>query len=247
MRKYFSPTKLPIFAAGAGLLGMLLRFWLLADGIDRDGLLICTHPANIIGWILTALAVGLIFFGTRRLLSAAKYEFNFPASGIGGIAIALGALGILVCAITTLGSKQDALALACGILGLICAIILGYTAWCRWKGKRYSVVFHGMVCLFFMIFLLCRYRSWSANPQLQDYCFQLLGGVCLLIGTYHRTCFDGNTGNRRSLSLFRLLAVYFCLLAIPGTKDWFFYLTGALWSLGDLCSLVPMPSHRPRG
>ncbi len=244
MNKLFPAPKLPIFVTVAGLLGMLMRIWLLADGIDKEGLLISGHPANILCWVITGVVLIGILAGTHRLLSAAKYEFNFPASIPGGIGTAAAAMGILISSIASILNGPDALSLTLSVLGFISAAALAFLGYCRWKGERCSVLLHGIVCLYLMVYLLCQYRLWSANPQTQDYCFQLLGGVCLLLGVYRRACFDGNMGNRKSYVFFRLLGAYFCMVAIPGSDDPFFYLTGAVWSLTDLCSLVPMPKAR---
>ena len=46
---------------GAGLLGLLLRVLLYSTGIDRRGLLISGHWAQIALWLLTAAVIGGIF------------------------------------------------------------------------------------------------------------------------------------------------------------------------------------------
>ena len=47
-------NQLPLFTLLCGGLGVLLRIWLYATGLDDEGLLVTAHPAGILVLILTA-------------------------------------------------------------------------------------------------------------------------------------------------------------------------------------------------
>lgn len=245
MTKYFNPTHLPWFIPAAGLLGIGLRAWLLADGLDKKGLLITGHPAAALIWILTALVLAILVISCLPLVQASKYSFNYPASYPGAIGEALAAFGILAAGIQTLSGTVDGVTLVCLILGFLAVPALGYSAWCRLKGTKVPTILHCIVCLFWMMRLVYQYRIWSPDPQLQDYCFQLLATVFLMLSSFHRAAFDADMGQRRMSAIFQLSAVYFCMISIPGCKDWLLYLCCGIWNALNLCSLVPMPNWRP--
>ncbi len=245
MKNIFSPKNLPWAVLAASGIGLLLRIWLLIAGTDEKGFLMSGHPADILLWILTAATIAMVLLCTRRLQQAAKYQFNFPQSMTGAIGCALGAAGIAIVSVAELLSYDDTLALVSAIMGLLGAGALGYLGYCRQKGLHPSVLCHTVISLFLMLRLINQYRHWSSDPQLQDYCFQLLATVCLMLAAYHRATFDANAGNRRPHAFFHLCAVYFCCLSLAGTDGIAFYLGTGIWMLTDLCSLIPMP-EQPR-
>ena len=242
MTKYLNPIYLPWFIPAAGLLGIGLRVWLLADGFDKKGLLITGHPADALIWILTALVLALLVISCLPLVQASKYSFNYPASVTGAAGEALGAIGILAACIRTLSGTTDIVTAVCLVLGFLAVPALGYGAWCRLNGQQPPMYFHGTVCLFWMMRLVCQYRIWSPDPQLQDYGFQLLATVFLMLSSFHRAAFDADMGQRRLSAIFQLGAIYFCMISIPGCKDWLLYLCCGIWTALNLCSLLPMPN-----
>ena len=242
MTKHLSPLHLPLFIPAAGILGIGLRIWLLTDGYDSKGLPIIGHPAGILTWILTAAVLALLVISCLPLVQAAKYSFNFPASAAGAAGSALAALGILIACMQSLSQSSDIVTLICLILGFVSVPALGYGAWCRLKGLTPPFLTHSIVCLFWMMRLVCQYRIWSPDPQLQNYSFQLLATVFLMLSSFHRAAFDADVGQRRMCAIFQLGAVYLCMIAIPGCADWPLYLCCGIWTALNLCSLIPMPN-----
>lgn len=244
MKNVFKPTRLPLLILCAGGIGLLLRIWLLSTGVDDKGLLVSGHPAEILLWLLTAaVAAGLLYL-TKDLVEAGKYRFNFPASDIGGIGAFLAAGGIGITALVELIGQSGTFSVVVGLLGLLMVPTLIFLGRCRQKGLRPAPVFHTVLSLYLMLRLIGFYRHWSSDPQLQDYCFQLLATVCLMLAVYQHAAFDAGIGRRRPCAFFSLAAVYFCCLSLT---DWagipFFLGTGA-WMVTNLCSLIPMPGRR---
>ena len=62
MNKLCKPSYLPVVTLSAGCLGLALRIWLFLGGTDEKGLLLSSHPANALIFILTALFLGYLFF-----------------------------------------------------------------------------------------------------------------------------------------------------------------------------------------
>ena len=91
-----------------------------------------------------------------------------------------------------------------------------------------------------MVRLVSHYRHWSTDPQLQDYCFQLLAIVFLMLATYYRAAFDVDMGRRRPLVICHLAAVYFCCLSLIDGSSLCYYLPLIAWIFTDLCNLAPL-------
>lgn len=241
MKKYFNSIFLPWFILVAGGMGLMLRFWLLADGFDDKGLMISGHPAEWLLWLLTVLTLILLTIGCLPLVQADKYCFNFPPSPAGALGEIVAAAGIIALSIFSFNSQMDIFSMISFLFGLICVPVLVICAWCRLKGKQPIFYLHGIVCVFWMLRLIVQYRVWSPDPQLQDYCFQLLATVFLMLSTYQRTVFDANYGDRRRYAIFHLAALFFCCLSIPGCQDWPLYLGWSVYAATNLCSLISMP------
>jgi len=242
MTKYFSPIHLPWFIPAAGLLGIGLRIWLLADGFDKKGLLVPGHPAGTLIWILTALVLAILIISCLPLVQASKFAFNYPASVTGALGEAAAAIGILTATVQSLFGTVNIVSLVCHILGFLSVPALGYGAFCRLKGRQPHAAIHSIVCLFWMLRLVCQYRIWSPDPQLQDYSFQLLATVFLMLSCFHRAAFDAEMGQRRMAAFFHLGALYFCMISIPGCDNWPLYLACGIWVALNLCNLLPMPN-----
>lgn len=243
MKRFLKPAILPYMVLVAGAIGMALRLWLLLSGTDGKGLLVEGHPAQILLWGLTAVVLALLFLLTGKLSKAPKYSFNYPPSVIGAAGAGIAALGVMLTSINELSAGGDTLATLCAGLGLLCTTLLAVIALARWKGYRFSVLPHGIICVYAMLHLVCKYRLWSAEPQLMTYCFPLFCLAALTIAVFCRAGFDADNGNRRSLVISHLLTVFFGMLAIPGSADWLFYLTVSIWMLTDLCDLTPVASE----
>lgn len=240
MKKLIRPPQLPWLALGLSGLGMALRFWLFAGGIDSKGLLKSNHPAVPLVWILSIITVALLFILTRPLQGQGRYRSNFPASLSGAVGCCAAGIAIFITALGALLDKPDGLTIAANILGVLaapCMVLVGLN---RYSGKRVSFLFHTLLCLYFTAMLMSQYRHWSAAPQLQNYCFQLLSSVGLMLTAYHRATFDARFGKRRTYAFLSLCTLYFCCLSIPGGQNKFYYMAMALWLFTNLCSLKPM-------
>ena len=95
--------------------------------------------------------------------------------------------------------------------------------------------------LMLMLTLVSNYQNWSALPQLQDYGFELLAIVFLMLATYQRAAFDVNYGNRRAYAFFSLGALFFSIAAIPGCNNPGFFIGCAAWMLATPCQWTTLP------
>ena len=241
MRKYLKPAYLPHATLVCGVIAMLFRLRLLALGEDDWGLLPAGIFPDVMSWVVVALAMALLAVGTWQLREANKYSYNFPASIVGATGIALAAFAFFVDSLVKLIAGAAAMEFASAILGLLASVAMGFWAYYRWKGIRPSVLFHGAVCVFMMLTLVSNYQNWSALPQLQDYGFELLAIVFLMLATYQRAAFDVNCGNRRAYAFFSLGALFFSIAAIPGCNNPGFFIGCAAWMLATPCQWTTLP------
>lgn len=243
MKKFLNTSNLPLITLICGAVGFLLRIWLLSTGFDEKGLIVSGHPAIWLLWLLCIAMIVILVLGTSRLLEAPKYRFNFPASLPGGIGTALAAAGILICTLVEAFAGPDFFGIAVCVAGAITVPTLCWIGYCRWKGIHPSPVFHVAASVYLLLRLVWMYRQWSSDPQLQDYVFQLLALICLMLACYNRSAFDANMGNRRFYAIFSLGAVFCCLVSLPGCDSAVFFLSAGVWMLTNLCSLMPMKKY----
>jgi hypothetical protein len=148
-----------------------------------------------------------------------------------------GAAGVLLTAMVELIRRESTISLLAGLLGIAAAAALAFTGLCRLKNLRPNFLFHTLVCLFLVLRLISRYQSWSADPQLHDYCFQLLASVSAMLFAYHRAALDLKSENRRPLVVLGLLGTYFCCLSLVASAAPLLYAGLAAWMITNLGEL----------
>lgn len=240
MKNILKHQNLPWLTLFCGGIGLLLRLWLLSTENEK-GFIARGHISEILLTALTILFLGVLYLASRGLVQGNKYPFNFPASLVGGIGAAIAAVGVAVTSVAELTAQLEKLELICALVGLVTAAALLFVAHSRWKGLHPSMIFHTLICGWLILRLICLYRSWSSDPQLEDYCYQLLALVFAMISVYHRATFDANFGNRCGHAFFSLACVYCCCLSMGGPDGIVLYLCLGIWQFTDLCRLTPMP------
>lgn len=246
MKQYLKHENLPWLTVMAGGVGLLLRIWLLSTANDK-GFIARPHFAGIALTVLSIAVCAALLLATRALTQAGKAGFNFPASRTAGFgALAAGVL-FAVGSIAELAVAADLLVTICALAGILAAGCLAYTGYCRLKGQPCDALLHAAVCIWLILKLICMYRGWSSDPQLEDYCYQLLAIVCAMFSAYHRATFDADFGSRSSHAFFSLAGIYCCCLSLAGPGGVVLYLGIGVWLFTNLCSLKAMPRTFRRG
>lgn len=241
MNHSFKNQILPGVTLLCGGVGLLLRLWLFSTQ-DSLGFICQGHISQILLFLLTGGFLLALFFLTGKMRQGNKYFFNFPASPISAAGSMLAALGIgITCGTDLVTAGGDMLDLAASVVGLLAAVGLLWSAKCRWEGSAPSVLCHGCLCVWLMLRLLSLYRTWSADPQMEDYFFQLLALVFAMMASYHRAAFTQAMGDRAKYSFFALAGLYCCCLSLAGSEPFLPYLSLGLWLCTDLCDMTPMP------
>ena len=228
---------LPI-ALTTGVLGFVLRLWLYLTGIDCRGLLMREHPAYWVVFMLVGLAFLLLFL---CLQDASGKKLHFRAALPGMIGCFAAAAGIVAADLYELSQQSDRVTVISCLLGLAAAICLLLAGVQQRRGKKTPFYLHGILTVYLMIHLVSQYRVWSAEPQLQDYFFQLMASIFLMLAAYHRTLLDTGNGDPRKFLFFNYGAALLCCFALVG-ENRVFYAAMALWTIGNgICAdLNPM-------
>ena len=125
------------------------------------------------------------------------------------------------------------------LMGFASSAALAVVGLCRLMGMKPFFLLHVVPCIYFAFRMVCQYRFWSSDPQLQDYCFQLLACVTLMLMSYHHAAFGADIGRHNRLWFFSLISVYLCCLSVASPEGRLLYLGTGIWAYTDLSSLTP--------
>lgn len=218
-----------------------LRRALYATALDEKNLLIAGHPLELGLWAMVLLGALLVLGIVWKLDGINEYEENFKPSFAAGAAYLLLALVIGKMVLFNDFQGMERIAIAQRALGAAAVPALVWGSICRIRGKKPLFLIHALLCVFLLLYLISWYQSWSGNPQLQDYVFDLLAAVALILFSYHCAAFEAGMGNRRLQITMGLLAVLLCGGALAGSVNHDLYAAGLLWAAADLCRLAPPP------
>ena len=213
---------------------MLLRLVMMVSGCDETGMLRSGQMVVTLCWILTAVYLGTLGWFIRDLGGErAAYARLFPVSRLcGGMGVLAGGL-LALWSVTLTGL----IPVAAGVLAGVCMIFTGV---CRMTGRRPSYWFHFVLCVYFIYRLISGYRGWSTDPQLQDYAFQMLACVALMLAAYYRAAADAGTVRRRMLAYTCLAAGFLCIVCLSDPEMPVYYGACGLWALSSTGNLDPI-------
>lgn len=219
---------LPGAAFGCAFLGLItwaLRWRLLTTAVDEKGLLAAGHPLSAVCWILTALAVLLTVLCFRK-------EPKTVCLAGGTVSGVLRAVAMIVACVLFWNSD---------LLGKVAALAAAVTAVVSLGSlvikKIPAAVLDIPMLVFFLLCLLSRYQVWSAEPELQRYCFALLALVCLMMATYQRSAVSLGMAKGRLFLGSGCLGVFFAFAAATDRGFAVLFLVLGTWMLTELASI----------
>ena len=220
-------SKLLTPALGAGALGFFLRLTLYRVGFDEKNILSGSHPLHLACLVLmVGLGVYLVP-AVRKSIDRDSHGAAYPLRALGcfaaGCLVAFHGITLAKEIPTLLDLVRAVL-----VLGAACAMVL--CALVPENLKNLHNICCGLICAFFALDMLCRYRGWSGNPQLPDYVFQVFACVLLSLTSYHRLAAGVDLGRGKILLWCSHMALFLSLLCAAGPETRSFYLGGALWA-----------------
>ena len=230
---------LPLASLAFGCAAFGLRTALYALAVDRKGLLISGHPLTCALWAVAVAGAAFILWNVWNPGGSNVYEDNFPPSTPAAFSSGLMALGLLMTVRLQPPAGTDAMVMVWKLLGYLSIPALIWAGVSRYQGKKPFFGTHAVMCLFLLIHMVSRYQLWSANPQLQDYVFEVLATISLTLFSYHCAAFEADMGSRRMQLATGLLAVLLCPAALAGSEPGWLYVYGTVWAFSNLCCLTP--------
>lgn len=227
--------KLTVMTVLFGIAALAMRKALYATAVDVKGLLVRNQPLGIALTVLTLGVLIRIALAVRKKdgnLYETRPSANLPAA-LGSAAAAAGILVTVRTGTVIMGSSMESAWYGLGLTAAACLLLAGIA---RLFGKKPLFLLHVAVCLFFVVHIVTRYQLWSANPQLQDYVFALLGAMALMFFGFYTAAGEADCGDERIRLGMGLAAVYLCLAELARSSCPALYLGGAIWVLTDLSS-----------
>lgn len=229
---------LPWLCAGLGGAALILRFFLYRLE-NQSGLLPHAHPLHIAALILAAAAAVVTAVCTLRLKGSGDYAANFPFSRPRAQGSFLAGLLMFPVATGIWADAADKIDVIWAVLAVGACVCLFATGYFQLKGQKPHFALYAVICLFFAFNMVCKYRGWSGNPQVEDYVFALPACIFLAIFAYNKTAFSVGTGKRRMLLFSGLMAVFFCICSLVGDGSARFYAAGGIWAVSNLGVIDP--------
>jgi len=237
VKSILKPKLLPMLVGLLGILACFLRGSLYAFFTDARNLLPRMHPVGLGLWGLTALMAALVVLTVRRLSGSERYADNFSISLPAALGHVLMASGILLTVLLHAPGMTGLVGRLWKLLGIAAAPLLFYAGFSRAMGKKPFFLSYVVVSVFFAFHLVCHYRTWCSDPQLQNYVFAFLGSLGLMLVAYYQAAVCVGVGKRRMLLGVGLMTAYLCLAALPNADYFYLYLSGAVWALTGLCNM----------
>ena len=211
----------------------LVRRGISPDVVTWTGALLVTVVALVCfpsGWLWQGAVLVAVFLGTRTVGGSKKCRSAYPASPLAAAGAFAAMAGIGITTVMGFGEFSSRLHLIIWVLGLCSAVCMGIAGFCRLTGKTPTFLLYAVLCVYFALRMVSGYQNWSADPQLQDYCYYLLAYVTLMLTAYHHAAFHVGVGKHRSVWFFSLMAMYFCIVSLLGTTELYLLLGCGIWA-----------------
>ena len=215
-----------ITAAGAVVV-YLLRHIQMQTQLDATGRIMAGAGRGPLTWICLSLT---LLVGAYAFLLSAKDSMK-NASVPAMVATLVAAF------LMTLGSaasvRSDLPMALCGVGTAVCWVVIAL--W-RQQDKMPASILFMLPALFGAVQLIVRFRDWSRDPLLMDYCFELLASICVMCATFHLGGFGLGRCRRRTCIFFCMSGVLFCAVAMAGrgVLSVLSSLGSAIWLLANL-------------
>ena len=116
------------------------------------------------------------------------------------------------------------------------ALCWAVTAVLRQMGKPVSVWLFIIPAVFFAAELVVKFRVWGSDPQILDYCYELLALIATMCAVYHMGSFSIGKGQRRRTVFYAMSGVFFSGVALADavSHEGFIKLAVMLWLIAEL-------------
>ena len=126
------------------------------------------------------------------------------------------------------------------VLGLVSAVCWVVVALQRHQNTEPSAILFMLPTVFYAVELIVQFRGWSMDPQVLDYGFSLLTGICTMCASFHLGGFGFGKGKRRLTAFYCMVGMIVAAAAMAGAHMVNMLTVGgsALWLLANLWLLL---------
>lgn len=237
MHPFIKRNTLLLSALAAGLTGALARLILYRVGFDEKGILSASHPLHL---FCLLLMLGMaVWFGIRLWrYENPHFSRSFRSFFLPRLILGLAGCGLLALnGISLAHSPRIILSLPRLVLCYGSAFCMVFSSAALPRSRSAGIFCNCVICIYFLIDMLCRYQGWSGNPQLPDCVFHILACAFLISAAYQRMALEVGLERPRLLLYSSLMALLLCLMTVTGPERPYHYLAGACWSAANL--IVP--------
>lgn len=220
------------------ILAYVLRANQLAVAFDSAGIMTGKGVA-LFTWITVAVVVLFAIF-SRSLRGRKKYASLASPSMPIMVAGCVAGFFMLVSGVIFLAAFKQQGDRLIGAGSILTGLCWAGTAWFRYNGKRVHTGLFLLPAAFFVVELICRFRFWTRDPVILDYCYDLFALICVMCAIFHLGSFSFDKGDRRLTVFFSMSGVFFCAAAMAGAS-WAVALGYAgtiVWLLANLWLLL---------
>lgn len=227
------------------VLGFFLRRSQLNTVFDAIGVI----PGSKMPLVWVAIAAVILFAVLSFLLRGRKKYQALSSTRMLPMAggVAAGLLMLVSGLIIGLSSTRTTTDLLIGLGSILTGLCWVGTSVLRHKGARIHPVLFLVPVAFFIVELVCRFRFWTRDPVILDYCFDLFALIASMCAMLHLSSYCFDQGSRRATVFFAYCGIFFSAVAMAGApmSELLGYLAVALWLMVQLWLLLrPMPRKR---
>jgi len=204
-----------VTAVGA-IAGFVLRRWQLQTAFNAAGQAMPGHSSSLFLAVACAAATVLLALLSIRLEPRGGYEETFSSGTPELVFSAAAALAMLLCNALSLFNRPSGLWFAMGFFGLLAGFCIALSAAQRYRGTVPPLALHILPCAYLTLRLIFTFKSWSVDPVVQDYCYDLFASIAAMLATYHLGGFCLDRGQRRLCAFWCLTGTVFAAVALAG-------------------------------
>ena len=204
-------------AALLGLLGLVLRWYVLQNCMDQAHMLLPGSGAltALLIYILTAVGImAALIWGTNKVPGGEACFSRAPGWLFAGLA---GAVAVCLGSLAQLLSRPDldAFGRYVALGGILSGVLMALSALLR--GKPSKILFWTSVVpgVWALAKLIWNFKDWSFDPMVVDFCLRLSALICATIALYLHSGFPLGWGEKRFTIFWGLCAGIFTLAALP--------------------------------
>jgi len=243
MEKRLGRIPVVLVTVAAAIVGAFLRHLQLQTMVDDTGKLMSDAGNGPLTWLSVAFAVAVVVYcvllqARKRMPERHRRETVMTAMIVGIIAafmLAMGSAAIW---------QNDRLLAVGGIVIAICWVVIALQLR---QGIVPSPVCYIVAALFSAIELIIKFRGWSLDPLILDYCFDLFFNICAMCAIFHLGGFSFGKGRRKITVFFCVCGVFFGAVSLVGKSFAELLVTAGttVWLLGTLWLMLAPEMAQP--